>query len=133
MITVDYLHEQDYTGNGILIAVLDAGFPNVNTMGAFQRLRDAGNLLDGYDFVDRTDAVYDYVGNSHGTRVLSTMAGYVENEYVGTAPDAQYYVFRTEDAASETPVEESYWVEAAERADSLGVDIVNTSLGYKNL
>ena len=131
MINVDYLHQQDYTGSGIIIAVLDAGFPNVDTMGAFQRLRDDGNLLDGYDFVDRTDAVYAYTGNSHGTRVLSTMAAYVENQYVGTAPDAQYYLFRTEDAGSETPVEESYWVEAAERADSLGVDIINTSLGYK--
>lgn len=131
MISVDYLHQQDYTGSGVLVAVLDAGFPNVDTMGAFQRLRDAGNLLDGYDFVDRTDAVYAYTGNTHGTRVLSTMAAYVENQYVGTAPDAQYYVFRTEDAGSETPVEESYWVEAAERSDSLGVDIINTSLGYK--
>lgn len=132
MINVDYLHQQDYTGSGIIVAVLDAGFPNVDTMGAFQRLRDAGNLLDGYDFVDRTDAVYAYTGNSHGTRVLSTMAAYVENQYVGTAPDAQYYLFRTEDAGSETPVEESYWVEAAERSDSLGVDIINTSLGYKS-
>ncbi|NQX85888.1 MAG: S8 family serine peptidase [Flavobacteriaceae bacterium] len=132
MINADYLHEQDYTGTNILVAVIDAGFPNVNTMGAFQRLRDAGGLLDGYDFVDRTDDIYAYAGNSHGTRVLSTMAAYVENEYVGTAPDAKYYLFRTEDVASETPVEESYWVEAAERADSLGVDIINTSLGYKS-
>lgn len=131
MINVDYLHQQDYTGSGILVAVLDSGFPNVDTMGAFQRLRDAGNLLNGYDFVDRTDNVYAYTGSSHGTRVLSTMAAFVQDQYVGTAPDAQYYVFRTEDAGSETPVEESYWVEAAERADSLGVDIINTSLGYK--
>jgi len=60
------------------------------------------------------------------------MGGFIQDQFVGTAPDAAYYLFRTEDAASENPVEESYWVEAAERSDSLGVDIINTSLGYKN-
>lgn len=131
MINVDALHELDFAGNGVTVAVLDSGFPNANTMGAFQRLRDAGNLLGGYDFVNRTANVYDYTGSSHGTKVLSTMAGFIQNQYVGTAPDASYYVFRTEEAEQETPAEESYWVEAAERADSLGVDVINTSLGYK--
>ncbi len=131
MIDADDLHIDDFTGEGITIAVMDSGFPNVNTMGAFQRLRDNGSLLNGYDFVDRTSDVYAYTANSHGTRVLSTMAGFIEDQYVGTAPDASYYLFRTEDAGSENPVEESYWVEAAERADSLGVDMINTSLGYR--
>ncbi|MBC8757672.1 S8 family serine peptidase [Kordia sp. YSTF-M3] len=130
MIKVDKIHEADYTGEGVTVAVLDGGFTNVNTMAAFQRLRDNGDLLNGYDFVDRTSDVYLYTGNSHGTNVLSDMAGYIDGQFVGTAPDASYYLFRTEDAATETPVEESYWVEAAERADSLGVDVVNTSLGY---
>ncbi len=131
MINADNLHVEDFTGEGITIAVMDSGFPNVNTMGAFQRLRDNGDLLNGYDFVDRTSEVYLSAASSHGTRVLSDMAGFVQDQFVGTAPDASYYVFRTEDAASETPVEESYWVEAAERADSLGVDMINTSLGYR--
>lgn len=130
MINADDLHLADYTGTGMVIAVLDAGFPNVNTMGAFQRLRDAGNLLDGYDFVNRTFDVYANTSSSHGTKVLSDMAGYIENQFVGTAPDASYYLFITENAPNENPVEESYWVEAAERADSLGVDVINTSLGY---
>ena len=130
MLNLDCLHESDYTGEGITIAVLDSGFTNVNTMSSFQRLRDNNDLLDGYDFVDRNADVYNFTGSNHGTKVLSTMAGYIENQYVGTAPDASYYLFRTEDVSSENPVEESYWVEAAERADSLGVDIINTSLGY---
>ncbi|WP_046757486.1 S8 family serine peptidase [Kordia jejudonensis] len=130
MIKIDKLHELDYTGEGVTVAVMDSGFPNVNTMAAFQRLRDNGDLLNGYDFVDRTADVYAYTGNMHGTTVLSDMAGYVDGQFVGTAPDASYYLFRTEDAGSETPLEESNWVEAAERADSLGVDVVNTSLGY---
>jgi len=130
MINADGLHVADYTGAGMTIAVIDAGFYKVNTMAGFQRLRDAGNLLGGYDFVDRTNDIYAYTGSSHGTHVLSTMAGYVGNQYVGTAPDATYYLFRTEVDASENPLEESYWVEAAERADSLGVDVINTSLGY---
>lgn len=130
MLNLNVLHEQDFTGNGIVIAVLDAGFPNVNTMGAFQRMRDNNRLLDGYDFVNRTNDIYAYTGSNHGTKVLSTMSGYIPDSYVGTAPDASYYLFRTENAAIESPVEESYWVEAAERADSLGVHIINTSLGY---
>lgn len=131
MINVDDLHLDDFTGEGITIAVMDSGFPNVNTMEAFQRLRDNGDLLDGYDFVNRTSNVYASTVSSHGTRVLSTMAGFIQDQYVGTAPDASYYLFLTEDGTSENPVEESYWVEAAERADSLGVDMINTSLGYR--
>jgi hypothetical protein len=113
------------------IAVIDAGFPNVNTMGAFQRLRDENLILGGYDFYDRNPDVYANTSSSHGTLVLSTMAGYIVDDYIGTAPDAFYYLFRTENAPDENPVEESLWVEAAERADSLGVDIINSSLGYK--
>ena len=130
MINADNLHLLDYTGTGMVVAVLDAGFLNVNTMAGFQRLRDAGNLLNGYDFVNRNSNVYASSASDHGTKVLSTMAGFIENQFVGTAPDASYYLFLTEDVASENPVEESYWVEAAERADSLGVDVINTSLGY---
>ena len=130
MINADNLHVANYTGSGVTVAVIDAGFSNVNTLAAFSRIRDAGNLMGGYDFVNRTANVYASTSSDHGVRVLSTMAGFVLNQFVGTAPDATYYLFRTEDAASENPVEESYWVEAAERADSLGVDIINTSLGY---
>lgn len=126
----DQLHLAGYTGTGMTVAVLDAGFPNVNTMSSFQRLRDAGHILGDYDFVNRDDDVFTNTTSNHGTMVLSTMAGYIENQYVGTAPDASYYLFITEDGANENPVEESYWVEAAERADSLGVDVINSSLGY---
>ncbi|WCO02485.1 S8 family serine peptidase [Psychroserpens ponticola] len=131
MIGVDHLHLSDYTGEGVVVAVLDAGFPNVDTIDAFQRLRDNDDLLGGYDFVSRNSNVYEYDGNEHGTRVLSDMAGFIQDEFVGTAPDASYYLFRTEDSSGEMPVEESYWVEAAERADSLGVHIINSSLGYR--
>lgn len=130
MISVDQLHQQGFTGDGIIIAVLDSGFSNVNEMAAFENLRINGKLLDGYDFVDRTDDVYAFTSNDHGTKVLSDMAGFIEDEFVGTAPNASYYLFRTEDIFSENPVEESYWVEAAERADSLGVHMINSSLGY---
>ena len=124
------LHEADFTGEGIWIAVMDGGFPNVDQLGAFERLRTNNDLLGGYDFVDRTTDIYRSSGDGHGTNVLSDMAGFIQDEFVGTAPDASYILFRTEEVAQETPVEESYWVEAAERADSLGVDLINTSLGY---
>lgn len=127
---VDALHQSNYTGEGLWIAVMDGGFPNVDQLTAFSRLRANNDLLGGYDFVARSTNIYRPDGDSHGTRVLSDMGGYVENQLVGTAPDASYMLFRTEDGATETPVEESYWVEAAERADSLGIDLINTSLGY---
>ena len=131
MLNLDFLHDNEFTGNGINMAVIDAGFVNVNSMNSFSRLRDSDKILYTYDFVLNTENIYQYQGNSHGTKVLSTIAGFIQDEFVGTAPDASFYLFRTEDVSSETPVEESYWVEAVEVADSLGVDIINTSLGYK--
>ncbi len=128
MLNGHLLHQQNYTASDKIIAVMDAGFPGVNTAQPFQRLRDRNKILGGYDFVHRSSNFYS--GNHHGTMVLSSMGGYKENALVGTAPDASYYLFVTEDTSSENPVEESLWVEAAERADSLGVDVINTSLGY---
>jgi subtilisin family serine protease len=128
MLKGDYLHQQGFTGSGMQIAVIDAGFPNVNTLAAFKRLRDNNQILGGYDFVNRSTSFYS--GHNHGTNVLSDIGGYIDGQFVGTAPDASFYLFRTEDAANEVPLEESLWVEAAERADSLGVDVINTSLGY---
>ena len=128
MLKADFLHKQNFTGSGMHIAVIDAGFPNVNTLQAFARIRNNNQILGGYDFVDRSTSFYG--GHNHGTNVLSTIAGYIDGQFVGTAPDASFYLFRTEDAANEVPLEESLWVEAAERADSLGVDVINTSLGY---
>lgn len=130
MLNTDFLHENDFTGEGFTIAVMDAGFPNVNTIGALNRLRANDKLLGGYDFPKRSENYNNPDLSNHGTLVLSNMAGFVENKYVGTAPDASYYLFITEIGPTETPVEETYWVEAAERADSLGVDVINTSLGY---
>lgn len=128
MLNGHLLHQQDFTGTGITIAVLDNGFPGVNTLPIFQHLYDNNLVLGTYNYVDATEDVT--IGGSHGTLVLSTMAGYIDGQLVGTAPNASYYFFVTEDDAAENPIEESYWVEAAEAADSLGVDVINTSLGY---
>ncbi|MFB9056997.1 S8 family serine peptidase [Mariniflexile ostreae] len=128
MFNGDALHLLNYTGSGMTVAIMDAGFSNVDSMSSFERSRTAKNIIGTYDFVDRKVGVY--TKSNHGTHVLSHMAGYIPGEFVGTAPDAAYYLFITEDTTIENPVEESYWVEAAERADSLGVDVINTSLGY---
>jgi len=128
-IRVNFLHENNYTGNTMQIAVLDAGFPGVDTFSAFQQIRDNNQILGGYNYVDRIENFYQNF--RHGTSVLSTIAGFVDGELIGTAPDAEFYLFITEDTNSETVLEESLWVEAAEKADSLGVDIINTSLGYR--
>ena len=128
MLNGHLLHQQNYTGTGKIIAVMDGGFPGVNTASTFSRLRNNNQILGGYDYVNRSTDFYS--GLSHGTLVLSTMGGFKDNELVGTAPDASYYLFVTEDGANEWPLELSLWVEAAEEADRLGVDIINTSLGY---
>jgi serine protease AprX len=128
MLNAQVLHQNNYTGSGIMIAIMDGGFPGVDTASPFERLRTNNLILGGYDFVNRT--TNPYTGISHGTNVLSTMGGYFDTKLIGTAPDASYYLFITEDGSSENPIEESNWVEAAEMADSLGVDIINTSLGY---
>lgn len=128
MLKGDYLHTQGLTGKNQIIAVIDAGFPDVNTLEAFKRLRDNNQILGGYNFADRSTNFY--TRNNHGTLVLSTIGGYLEDEFVGTAPDAKFYLFISEIAETETVLEETLWVEAAERADSLGVDVINTSLGY---
>lgn len=128
MLNGHLLHQSNYTGSGKIIAVLDAGFPEVNTAQPFQRLRDNGQILGGYNYV--TKSTNFYTGASHGTSVLSLMGGFTDGQLVGTAPDAQYYLYITEDDASENPVEESNWVEAAEEADRVGVDIITSSLGY---
>lgn len=128
MLNGHLLHQQDFTGSGKIIAVLDSGFLNVNVAAPFQRLFTNNLILGGYNYVSQNSNVYSL--HNHGTLVLSCMGGFVEGQLVGTAPDAQYYLFVTEDVVSENPVEESYWVEAAEEADRLGVDVITSSLGY---
>ncbi|WP_338375648.1 S8 family serine peptidase [uncultured Flavobacterium sp.] len=128
MLNGHLLHQQDYTGQNKIIAVLDSGFIGVDTAAPFQNLVTNGQILGGYNFPDRNTNYFSR--HNHGTSVLSCMGGFADNQLVGTAPNAQYYLFITEDINEENPVEESYWVEAAEVADSLGVDIINSSLGY---
>jgi serine protease AprX len=129
MIAGDYLHQQDYTGEGMIVAVMDAGFPNFESNPGFAHVMDNGRLLGTYDFYSRTT---DVTGTgSHGINTTSDIAGYLENQFVGTAPDVSLYLFRTEYGPDENPREEAWWVEALERADSLGVDVINTSLGYQ--
>ncbi|SRX55435.1 S8 family peptidase [Aequorivita sp. CIP111184] len=129
MINVDYLHENDFTGQDIIVAFMDNGYPNVLSNPAFADLRNDGRLLGWYDFVAREESP-DGTG-SHGAGTFSDAAGFLNGQFVGTAPGASYYLYVTEDDNSESPAEEAYWVEALERADSLGVYVTNTSLGYQ--
>lgn len=124
----DYLHDLGYKGEGMLIAVLDEGFIGVNTRPGFDSLRTAGRIIDEYNFVNRNTNVYSVSG--HGTDVLSTMAVNVPGTYVGSAPNASYALYNTEIALSEQVMEMDNLVAAAERADSIGADVISVSLGY---
>jgi len=129
MLSGDYLHELDFAGEDMIIAVLDAGFPSVNTNPGFADMVNEGRLLGTYDFQARTTNIDGT--SSHGTNTSSDIGGFLQDQFVGTAPQASYYFFVTEYTPTETPLEEAHWVEALERSDSLGVDVVNTSLSYK--
>jgi serine protease AprX len=128
MLNGDKLHQMGFQGKGIQIAVLDAGFYRVDQIAFFDSLRSSGRLLGTRDFVQGGTAVFE--DNSHGLSVLSTMAGNIPGVFVGTAPKASYWLLRTEDADSENLIEEDNWVRGAEFADSVGADVINSSLGY---
>lgn len=122
------LHATGYLGQEKVIAVLDAGFLNVNTHNAFDSLWQRGRILGTRDFVNPQSDIYQE--HYHGTMVLSAMGGYIDGQLIGTAPRAKYWLIRTEDAATEQIIEEYNWAAGAEFADSVGADIINSSLGY---
>ncbi len=128
MLNGHLLHENNHRGENMVIAVLDAGFRNVDKLPVFNYIRMNDQILGVRDFEDNDGEVYDT--HSHGTMVLSLMAGNIPELYVGTAPEAKYWLLRTEVGGSEYLVEEYNWIAAAEFADSAGADIINSSLGY---
>ncbi len=125
---VDCMHDAGYRGQGMVIAMLDAGFNNAGTNPVFDSLRNENRILGTRDYVDGNTSVYE--DNSHGAMCLSTIVGNSPGNLIGTAPKASMYLCRTEDVGSEKPIEENNWVVAAEYADSVGADIITTSLGY---
>jgi serine protease AprX len=127
----EYLHDQGYRGEGMQIALLDAGYNDVSTQKAFDSLRARGAILATWDFVNNELDVYTTNNdNGHGASVLSCIAGNVPDSLVGTAPMADFYLLRSEDAPVENIIEEYDWATAAEYADSAGADIISSSLGY---
>lgn len=119
------LHESGYCGKGMMIAVFDGGFMNADKIPALHKIKLAGVK----DFVvPESKNVFGEM--EHGTMVLSTMAANAPDFYVGVAPEAQYLLIRCEDERTESLAEEDYWASAAEYADSCGVDVINSSLGY---
>lgn len=128
MLGADVMHQQGYRGQGMIIAVLDDGFKNVDKVSFFRHLIENNQILGTYNFVENHNNVFDF--GTHGPRVLSAIAAYKKGKIIGTAPEASFFLFRTEDASSEFRVEEANWLIAAERADSAGVDVINSSLGY---
>ena len=129
-INVRALHVAGFTGAGMTIAVIDTGFPTVDTGSAYKRLRDNGQIKGGYNFISKNTDIYNTSLNTHGSICMGSIGGYLDNQFVGTAPDADFYLYASEDGANEIPEEELYWIEAAEEADRKGVDIISTSLGY---
>jgi len=124
----NYLHDNGYNGAGKLIAVLDAGFVGTNTHPWFDSLWASGRVVDTFDFTYHNTEVFGY--DTHGTEVLSTMAGYVPDSFVGTAPLAMYALYITEYDPDDQPLELDNMIAGAERADSIGADVITESLGY---
>jgi serine protease AprX len=128
MIGLNNLHDSGYSGSGMLIAVLDAGFFDANNMDCFDSLFANNQIIATWDFVDNEANVYD--NNYHGASVLSCMAANKPGEMIGTAPNAKYILLRSEDTNSENIIEEYNYAAAAEFADSMGADLIHASLGY---
>lgn len=124
----EYLHNKGFHGEGMLVAILDAGFYHYLSLAAFDSVRNNNQVAETYDFVNNETSVDE--DHYHGMHCFSIMAANLPGQLVGTSPKATYYLYRTEDVNSESPVEEQYWAAAAERADSIGVDVISTSLGY---
>ena len=124
----EYLHNRSMKGDGMVIAVFDAGFLSVNSSSAFAPLRDQQQIIATKNFTDNTTDVYSY--DDHGTHCLSILAANLPGEMTGTAPAADYVLLRTEEQDTEQPIEEVNWAAGAELADSLGVDVISSSLGY---
>ena len=120
------LHEAGFHGQGITMAIVDGGFQNVDTLSAFDAVRD--QILGIYDTTDDSDPITGSTGN-HGAKCFSTIAA-ITADYQGAATAANYYLIRSEEHQTESPKEMDNWVAAIELADSLGVDILSSSLGY---
>lgn len=127
-IGVTCLHDRGFQGQGVLMAVFDAGFYNVDTFAAFDSTWLNNRVLTYYDFVDGDTTIFDE--STHGLSVISTIIGNLPGQYVGAAPHVSVVMARTEDVSSETHQEEDNWMQAMEWADSIGVDIIQSSLGY---
>lgn len=124
----EFLHNKGFTGKGMMISILDAGFYHYKTTKAFDSARAHNQFLGERDFVDFDGSVNeDY---EHGELCLSTIAANVPGTMIGTAPDASFWLLRSENVNSEYPVEEHNWAAAAEFADSAGTDLISSSLGY---
>jgi serine protease AprX len=123
-----FLHNMGLRGQSMIIGMLDAGFTNYRTVSGFDSVRTNGQILDTWDFVLRNADVNNYSG--HGTACFSAMAANIPGQLVGTAPKANFFLYKSEDAATEYPIEEHNWVCGAERVDSAGGDVISSSLGY---
>ena len=124
----EYLHNNGFRGDGMLMAIIDAGFKNYLSVTAFDSARNSNRIIETYDFVNNEVSVNE--DDAHGMMCFSAIAGNIPGTFVGTCPNAKYYLYRTEDVSSEYPIEEENWLAAAERCDSIGIDVISTSLGY---
>ncbi|NUM30774.1 MAG: S8 family serine peptidase [Bacteroidetes bacterium] len=125
---LEKFHQKGFTGKNITLALFDAGFYRVDSLLAFDSLRKRNGILATKDFVENNSNVYN--DDSHGMYVLSIISGYVKDSLQGAAPGVNYLLARTEDVSSEKHLEEFNWIKALEWADSIGVDIIHSSLGY---
>ena len=130
MLNGSSMHTAGYDGLNVLIAILDGGFLNSDVISSLAELRNRKGIRVTYDFVKKNKSVYN--ASTHGTAVLSVLAGSIPGTIEGTAPGADYLLLKTEDVDSEFPCEEDYWAAGAEYADSAGADIISSSLGYFN-
>jgi serine protease AprX len=130
MLAIDSLHNAGLSGRGVLIGVIDTGFDTSHV--AFRQLAAEHRILATYDFINGDSNVMDLwdVQRFHGTAVLSALGGHDEGNLIGPAYGANFVLAKTEIDSIEIRAEEDYWVAAAEWMESLGVEIISSSVGY---
>ena len=124
----EFLHNIGLHGEGLQIAMLDGGYFQYNSLKAFDSVNANAQVLSTWDFVTGNASVVE--DNAHGMQCFSTIAANIPGQFIGKAPKADFHLFRTEDVSSEYPLEEFNWACGAERADSIGADVISSSLGY---
>jgi len=125
---IHWLHRLGFKGEGVSLQLQDGGFRNSDSIRCFRQHFEDNRVRCVKNIVQPGKSTFR--DGSHGTGVWSCIAAYLPGQLIGSAPACHFYLVQTEYIPTEYVIEEDNWVVGLEFADSLGIDIVSSSLGY---